>query len=90
MIHRHRRQKCYPQVKTGNVPLNGNAFAHLTKAGGEVYLFTACERYDNTEYPNIHILTRRELLEFMQRQEQILPERIRLWALGMHTLKQYM
>ena len=79
MISRNGDHLCYPQVKTGNVSLNGDDYTHLTKSGNKVYLFAVSGRYFNVDDPNIIPIRKDEILHFIYENKIIMPPRIKMW-----------
>lgn len=70
---------CYPQVKTGNVSLDGNNFSDLTENGNKVYLFATSGRYSNVDARNVLVISKNELLTFIFEHRLIMPLRIQRW-----------
>jgi hypothetical protein len=70
---------CYPQVKTGQVTLNGNDYKELVKNGNKVYLFATSNVYYNVDERNIISISKNELLDFLSRNKKIMPYRIQQW-----------
>ena len=71
--------KAYPQVKTGNAPLDGNDYRELTADGDKVFLFTVHGAYRNTA--GMDIIERKSLIDFIYGHKNIMPGRIRQWLL---------
>lgn len=69
--------RAYPQVKTGNVPLDGNNYRELTANGNKVFLFTVGGAYRNTA--GMEIISQQDLIEFIYRNKDVMPGRIRQW-----------
>ena len=69
--------KAYPQVKTGNVSLDGNNYRELTAGGNKVFLFTVSGEYRNTM--GMDIINKKELIDFIYGHKSIMPGRIRQW-----------
>lgn len=69
--------KAYPQIKTGNVSLDGDDYRNLTAGGNKVFLFTVNGEYYHTA--GMEIIDKTELIDFMSQNQSILPGRIRQW-----------
>lgn len=69
--------RAYPQVKTGNVPLDGNNYMELTANGDKVFLFTVGGEYRNTA--GMDIIAKKDLIDFIYRNKGIMPGRIKQW-----------
>ena len=78
MINPLTYKKCYIQVKTGNVALDGNSYFELTNNGDEFYLFTTSEIYTNLS-ANVKAISKQEILDFVNDNLAILPDRIKIW-----------
>lgn len=78
MINPLTYKKCYIQVKTGNVALDGNSYVELTNNGDEFYLFTTSEIYTNLS-ANVKAISKQEILDFVNDNLAILPDRIKIW-----------
>ena len=76
-VARDGSHKAYPQVKTGNTPLDGSQFKELTVGGDQVFLFTVDGEYCNTE--GVEILDKKALIDFIYAHKNIMPGRIRQW-----------
>ncbi|MDW8018412.1 MAG: hypothetical protein RMI36_11365 [Thermus sp.] len=74
VVHPKTGERGMVQVKTGNTPLDRNAYA---SAPGTVFLFQPHGRYLGEEKPNVRCLTRDELLGFVERAYAWLPKRHR-------------
>ena len=80
LVEKNNFSKCYPQVKTGNVALNGNDYVHLTENGNKVYLFAVSQNYIKVANNNdIIYLDKNDILKFMTQNKKLLPERIQYW-----------
>ena len=80
LVEKNNFSKCYPQVKTGNVSLNGNDYVHLTENGNKVYLFAVSQNYIKAVNNNdIIYLDKNDILKFMTQNKKLLPERIQYW-----------
>ena len=64
------------QVKNGYVNLNSKDYDNLDS---EVYLFTTKGQYFGEEKDNIHFIKPDEILQFMQKNNKILPNKIQFW-----------
>lgn len=69
--------KAYPQVKTGNVSLDGDHYKELTTSGDRVFLFTVNGEYKNTA--GMNIIDRKALIDFIYGHKGIMPGRIKQW-----------
>ena len=69
--------KAYPQVKTGNVSLDGNDYKGLLSSGDKVFLFTVNGAYYNTS--GMDIIDKKALIDFIYGHKSIMPGRIRQW-----------
>ena len=69
--------KAYPQVKTGNVSLDGNDYKGLLSSRDEVFLFTVNGEYYNTS--GMDIIDKNALIDFIYGHKSIMPGRIRQW-----------
>ena len=69
--------KAYPQVKTGNVSLDGNDYKGLLSNGDKVFLFTVNGEYYNTS--GMDIIDKKALIDFIYGHKSIMPGRIRQW-----------
>lgn len=69
--------KAYPQVKTGNVSLDGNDYKGLLSNGDKVFLFTVNGAYYNTS--GMDIIDKKALIDFIYGHKSIMPGRIRQW-----------
>lgn len=80
LVEKNNFSKCYPQVKTGNVSLNGNDYVHLTGNGNKVYLFAVSQNYIKVaNNSDIIYLDKNDILKFMTQNKKLLPERIQYW-----------
>ena len=86
MIKKDGKEKCYVQVKTGDSSLNPDDFKELlnnkeNQIEKKVYLFSVNENYEKKEnsHENIICLKKQDLLDFIYKNKNILPERIRRW-----------
>lgn len=69
--------KAYPQVKTGNVSLDGDDYRELTTGGDKVFLFTVHGEYRNTS--GMDIIDQNTLIDFIYQHKDIMPGRIKQW-----------
>lgn len=76
-VARDGSHKAYPQVKTGNVPLDGDQYRDLTANGDKVYLFTVGGEYYNTS--DMEIIDKKALIDFIYGHKSIMPGRIQQW-----------
>ena len=76
-VARDGSHRAYPQVKTGNVPLDGSGYKALTAGGDKVFLFTVNGTYCNTD--GMDIIDKKVLIDFIYAHKSILPGRIRQW-----------
>ena len=76
-VARDGSHKAYPQVKTGNTPLDGSQFKELTAGGDKVFLFTVDGEYCNTA--GMEILDKKALIDFIYAHKNIMPGRIQQW-----------
>lgn len=79
MVSRDGSHLCYAQVKTGNVPLDGNDYVHLTEDGNKVYLFTVSQQYCNVDDANVISLDKNKIIDFIYNKKTIMPQRIKMW-----------
>ena len=78
MISRDGKEKCYTQVKTGNIKLDPEDYINLTENNVKVYLFTL-EGYKRENINNVICLKKEEILDFIKNNKEILPSRIKYW-----------
>ena len=78
MISRDGKEKCYTQVKTGNEKLDPKDYENLIENSNKVYLFTLGE-YIGKNINNIICLKKDEILDFILKNKEILPSRIKYW-----------
>ena len=78
MISRDGKEKCYTQVKTGNIKLDPEDYINLTENNVKVYLFTL-EGYKRENINNVICLKKKEILDFIKNNKEILPSRIKYW-----------
>lgn len=78
MISRDGKEKCYTQVKTGNEELDPKDYENLIENSNKVYLFTLAE-YIGKNINNIICLKKDEILDFIIKNKEILPGRIKYW-----------
>lgn len=64
------------QVKNGYVNLNSKDYNNLNS---EVYLFTTKGQYLGEKRDNIHFIKPEKIVEFMQSNKEILPNKIQFW-----------
>ena len=76
-VARDGSHRAYPQVKTGNVPLDGSHYQELTAGGDKVFLFTVGGEYRNTT--GMDIIDKKTLIDFIDKYQNIMPGRIRQW-----------
>lgn len=74
----------YPQVKR-NVPLLAEDYIDaLDNSNDRIFLFTTSEEYGSIQHPQIMCITKKELEEFMNRHEALLPRTILSWRSLLH------
>ena len=78
MTSRDGKEKCYTQVKTGNEVLDPKDYQNLTENSNKVYLF-ALGGYIGKNINNIICLKKDEILDFILKNKEILPNRIKYW-----------
>ena len=78
MTSRDGKEKCYTQVKTGNEVLNPKDYENLIENINKVYLF-ALGGYEGKDMNNIICLKKDEILDFILKNKEILPNRIKYW-----------
>ncbi len=69
-------QSAVVQVKNGDVNLNSNDYCNLDC---QVYLFTTKGKYLGEKKDNIYFIEQKEILDFMKKYKDILPNKIRFW-----------
>ena len=79
MVNRKDGHLCYPQVKTGNISLNGNNYSHLVTGSNRVYLFATCGIYDNLINDKVIELKREIIMKFIIGNPKLMPKRVRIW-----------
>ena len=78
MTSKDGKEKCYTQVKTGNEILVPEDYVNLTENNNKVYLFTL-GGYKGKDIDNVVCLTKDEILDFILKNKEILPSRIKYW-----------
>lgn len=78
MTSRDGKGKCYTQVKTGNEVLDPKDYENLIENSYKVYLF-ALGGYKEKNINNIICLKKDEILNFILKNKEILPSRIKYW-----------
>lgn len=78
MTSRDGKEKCYTQVKTGNEVLDPKDYKNLIENNSKVYLF-ALGGYIGKNINNIICLKKDEILDFILKNKEILPSRIKYW-----------
>ena len=78
MTSKDGKEKCYTQVKTGNEILVPEDYVNLTENNNKVYLFTL-GGYKGKDINNVVCLKKDEILDFILKNKEILPNRIKYW-----------
>ncbi len=73
--------KCYPQVKSGNVPLNANDYIDVLRMDptAHIYLFSTSETYTSNDCKNVFFLYKKEIESFIKTYKDVLPELTYNW-----------
>ena len=78
MTSKDGKEKCYTQVKTGNEILVPEDYVNLTENNNKVYLFTL-GGYKGKDVNNVVCLKKDKILDFILKNKEILPNRIKYW-----------
>lgn len=78
MTSRDGKEKCYTQVKTSGEKLNPENYINLTTNNNKVFLFSLGGYKDNN-VNNVICLKKGEILNFVFKNKEILPNRIKYW-----------
>lgn len=77
-IHKETKEQTVSQVKSGSKELDANTFIKYLEKYPEIYLFSAQENYKNKDVnTRIHCLTRAELIKFMNKYRDFMPDNIK-------------
>lgn len=77
MTSKDGKEKCYTQIKT-NDRLIPEDYVNLTENNNKVYLFTL-GGYEGKDIDNVICLKKDEILDFILKNKEILPNRIKYW-----------
>ncbi|MCR5118948.1 MAG: hypothetical protein K6B44_04930 [Lachnospiraceae bacterium] len=73
--------RCYPQVKSGDVPLNADDYMQVlqNEPDSNVYLFSQSESYTENNDKRVKYIYKKDIEEFVRRHKMILPDMTYGW-----------